>query len=345
MGLKWVRLCVLASALAAWTWDGPRAEDALPDDGASVIMYHRFGEEEFASTNTTLKQLDAHIAELTNGSYAVMALPDMVSVLRTGSGFPKKAVGLSIDDAYLSVYTEAWPRLRKAGVPFTVFVATEPVDKGYAHYMSWDQIREMAKDPLVTIGSQTATHPHMIDNSAEINAAELDSSNRRFFDELGKTPELIAYPFGEYDGAVIQAAKQAGFIAGFGQHSGAFGVGDDIYALPRFAMNEQYGDIERLRLSAGALPMAVEDFLPANTVVSPRDNPPAVGFTVTPALERPEDVACFSNHEGRLNLERIGPRFEVRMTTPLPQGRTRINCTAPARDGRWRWLGRMFYVK
>jgi len=166
---------------------------------------------------------------------------------------------------------------------------------------------------------------------------------------LGFVPDLFAYPYGEFDDATIAVVRQGGFIAGFGQHSGAFGLGDDIYRLARFAMNETYGDIARLRTAAGALPLSVRDFTPTDTVVTAENNPPAIGFTLPDNLAQAAQIACYANHEGTLAFERLGPRVEVRMTKALPQGRTRLNCTLPITDAngetRWRWLGRLLYVK
>lgn len=344
-----VGVCAFASAPGHAQETQQRTEESTEEGGASILMYHRFGEDDVPSTNVTLAQIDAHIDELTSGGYTPLSLPDIVARLKADEMFPHKSIGVSIDDAYLSVYTEAWPRFKQAGIPFTVFVATEPVDRGFSRYMSWDQIRELAADPLVTIGSQTAAHLHMIDAGEAANAADLELSNQRFRAELGYVPDLIAYPYGEFDDAVAALVKTQGFVAGFGQHSGAVGASDDIFRLARFAMNETYGDLARLRTSAGALPLPVTDFTPADTVVTAEDNPPAIGFTLSNDLPQASQIACYSNHEGTLKLERLGPRIEVRMTTPLPQGRTRLNCTAPMTDAngevRWRWLGRLLYVK
>lgn len=323
--------------------------DARLDDGASIIMYHRFGENDYPTTNTRLEQIDAHIAELESGEYTPLSLAEIVKRVKSGEAFPRKSVGVSIDDAYRSVYTEAWPRFKKAGIPFTLFVATDPVDRGLSRYMTWDMIREIAADPLVTIGSQTATHLHMNDSSDAQNMSDLETSNARFKDELGSVPELIAYPYGEFSQAVIETVKKAGFIAGFGQHSGAFASGDDAFTLPRFAMNETYGDLGRLKTAAGALPILAQDVIPQETIVDPNGNPPYIGFTIPDDLPRADQLACFSNHEGKLKLEHLGPRIEVRMSEKLPQGRTRLNCTMPAfgpgNDGRWRWFGLLLYVK
>ena len=164
-----------------------------PATKAVVIMYHRFGETDFPSTNVTMEQFRAHVEELRTGGYHVESLPKIVAALRSGEKLPPKTVGLSVDDAYESVYTRAWPILKEAGYPLTVFVATDPVDRKLPRYMSWDQLRELAEQG-VTIGSQTKSHPHMADHGRERVVAELRQSNALFEEKLGNAPDLFAYP-------------------------------------------------------------------------------------------------------------------------------------------------------
>ena len=129
-------------------------------DSATVIMYHRFGEGRYPSTNVSMEMFEEHLALLTNGDYTILPLPKIVETLKSGQLLPDRTVGISIDDAYLSVYENAWPLLKAANLPFTIFVATSPVDRNLSGYMSWDQLREL-KAAGVTVGSQTHTHPHM----------------------------------------------------------------------------------------------------------------------------------------------------------------------------------------
>ena len=166
-----------------------------PPTQAVVIMYHRFGEQDFPSTNVTMDQFREHVAELKNGGYNVESLPKIVAALRNSEALPPKTVGLSVDDAYSSVYSRAWPILKEAGFPLTVFVATDPVDKQLPRYMSWEQLREISEEG-VTIGSQTKFHPHMADLSRTKIIDELSQSNGQFEAKLGNTPDLFAYPYG-----------------------------------------------------------------------------------------------------------------------------------------------------
>ena len=322
---------------------GLSAAPSLAAEGASVFMYHRFGESEYPATNIRIDQFEAHLAEIAAGGYNVAPLPDIIAAFESGQTLPERTIALTIDDAFLSVYTEAWPRLKAAGVPFTLFVATDPVDGGQAGYMSWDQIRELARAG-VTIGSQTASHPHMPELGRADNAAEIANSNRRFTQELGAPPGLFAYPFGEYGLAVREVVSEAGFAAAFGQHSGVAYAGYDRFALPRFAMNETYGSAVRFKLAATALPLPVSEITPADTLIE--ENPPQFGFTVDAGVGGLDNLACYPRHEnGPAQIERLGERrFEVRMREPFPQRRGRVNCTVPTADGRWRWFGMQFVV-
>jgi len=184
-----VLLAGLAAALPAMS-QPVQAGDA--DNGAVILMYHRFGEDALPSTSVRLEQFDAHLAELTSGNYQVMALPEMAARLASGDALPDRAVAITIDDAALSVYREAWPRLKALNLPFTLFVSTEPLDLGLPSYMSWAQLREIAADPLVTVGHHGHSHAHMAGLAPAEQRADIDKASARFKAELGKVPTLFA---------------------------------------------------------------------------------------------------------------------------------------------------------
>lgn len=335
-----------AAAAAAVLWlAGPAPLQAAGENGAVVFMYHRFGESGHPSTNITLDQFERHLAELISGRYHLMAVPDIVAAIRAGRDLPDRAIGITIDDAYESVYTEAWPRLRRAGLPFTVFVSTEPVDKGLDGFMSWSEVRELA-NAGVTIGNHTVSHLHMPHFDSRRNAAELRISTERFREELGRSPALFAFPYGEASAALKDMVKEAGFTAAFGQHSGVIYSGVDELYLPRFALNERYGSMDRFRLAANALPLKVKEITPREVLLSPDTNPPRFGFTVFgEALSELAALACYASGQGKTRLVRLGEhRIETRLDRPFPPGRARINCTMPTRYGRWRWFGMQFVV-
>ncbi len=310
-------------------------------DSAVILMYHRFGESAHPSTNIRLDQFDAHLEELQSGGYTVLSVREILATLQAGQALPERTVGITIDDAYLSVYNEAWPRLRRAGFPFTLFVATDAIDREFTSYMSWDQIRDLRANG-VTIGSQTASHLHMPANRDARNIEDLRLSNERFERELGASPTLFAYPFGEASVGIQKIVKEAGFTDAFGQHSGALHTSSDRYYMPRFALNENFGDLKRFKLVANALPVPHTDLSPLNPTLT--KNPPLFGFTLTKEAGQLRGLTCYAGDQGKLKMERLGPRVEVRLTRNFSAGRARINCTAPGPDGRWRWLGMLYYV-
>ena len=136
MGANWLRRQGYRAALIG-VLTASVVSAAAAGDWASVIMYHRFGEEAYPATNIRIDQFEAHLAELATGTYTILALPEIVARLRTGGELPDRTLAITIDDAYSSVYEQAWPRLRDAGLPFTLFVATDPIDHRLAGYMTW----------------------------------------------------------------------------------------------------------------------------------------------------------------------------------------------------------------
>ncbi|MFT5540446.1 MAG: peptidoglycan/xylan/chitin deacetylase (PgdA/CDA1 family) [Alphaproteobacteria bacterium] len=345
-------LTALAIAVAM---AGPGVRDARaqsnatpsPDAAGSavVVMYHRFNEAKFPSTNIRLEQFEAHLKELTNGKYTVMALPKIMAALKAGRKLPSRTVAITIDDAFASVYREAWPRLKAAKLPFTLFVSTNQVSNGSAEYMSWDQVRELAKAG-VTIGNHSGTHAHLADQGRARIRAELDNSNGQLVKELGFKPTLHAYPYGEASTIVIEEVRKTGFTAAFGQHSGVLHDKANKFYLPRFTMNENFGSMQRFRMAINALPLYATDISPSDpTLGKGVANPPAFGFTIGEGVPRLTQLACYSSQHGKLAIERLGARrMEVRLPSSFRPGRSRINCTLPAHDARWRWFGYQYYT-
>jgi len=313
-------------------------------ESAVILMYHRFGEDRYPTTNIKLEQFEAHLAELKSGPYTVLPVSEITRRMQNGASFPERTVGITIDDGYLSIYREALPRLKAAGLPFTVFVSTDAIDRGLSSHMNWHQIREL-KASGGEIGAHSASHFHMVTaNDARI-AAELDNSGKRYTEELGGVPRLFAYPYGEAGLREKKFVLGGGYSAAFGQHSGVFNPTSDPGYIPRFALNEQFGSIERFRLVVNALPIPTDDMTPVDANIT-GNNPPLLGFTVKGDLGSLKRLGCFSSSEGKLQVEILGnARVEIRLSQPMPEGRSRINCTMSDSSGRWRWLGRQYYVR
>lgn len=338
-------LCALLSLWPVAAHAQPPAESA-----AVILMYHRFGEDKLPSTNIRLEQLDDHITVLTTGGFTVLPLPEVVNALRAGRPLPPRTVAITVDDAYASFVTHGWPRFKKAGLPVTWFVNTEPVEKGFSGAPSWDDVRRL-RDEGVTIGAHSHAHPSLPALSVEDGAADLEHAMAVFDRELGARPTLFAYPYGEADREAMALAGRLGFEVAFGQHSGVAWAGDDRWYLPRFAMNENYGVADRFRRVVNALPLPAAAVEPADPTLRGA-NPPTFAFTVTNPDSGPDvrlaGLTCFGP-DGAVKPALDGQRVAVRLDKPLPAGRTRVNCTLPGPKGedgalRWHWRGTLFLV-
>ena len=321
-----------------------------------VIMYHRFGESSYPSTNITIAQFEAHIEILKRGPYKVVPITELAAALKAGRNLPDDTVIITIDDAFLSVYTEAWPRLKEANLPFTLFVGSGSIGRNSGRYMSWDQVREL-RDGGVYIGNHGNSHAHMATTDLAKNVLQIKQAKERFAAELGDgssdgenfkgQPRIFAYPYGETSSAVKNAVIEAGFDIAFGQHSGAISRTSDRYYLPRFALNEQYGDKSRFARIIATLPLPVHDITPPNPLISKKlgTNPPAFGFTVDSSLTNIDSLTCFHSPFGPITFTKLGThRVEIRFPEALKPGRTRINCTMPGPNRRSRWFGSQFVV-
>lgn len=310
-------------------------------DSAVVVAYHRFGDDRFPTLDTSLEQLNAQVAELKGGGYAVLPLADLVAALRSGKPVPDKAVAITVDEPTLGFLERGWPVFKAARLPVTLFLATDEMDRGGPDLMTWAQVRGLMADGL-GIGTLGASRARMAKTPAELVSADLAKATSRLEAELGQGTKLFAWPGGEASSEAAQVVRQAGFLAAFGQHSGAVWAESDPYFWPRFVQSTAYGDIQRFRLSVRSLPLPAIDITPADPAI--RVNPPAFGFTLAADVPGIDGLSCFASHQGQVKVERLGPRIEVRMSKPIPSGRGRLNCTVPTLEGRWRWFGWQFSV-
>ena len=321
---------------------------AAVDEPASavILVYHRFCEDHLPSTSIRLEQFDRHLEILTSGPYTVLPLEEVAAALAESRALPDRTVAITIDDVSRSIRTEAVPRLVAAGLPFTVFVNTDSVGRsGAVGVLDWDDLRAL-QAAGATIGAHGASHARMAFMDRGAMEEDLARMAAAFERELGQVPRLFAYPYGEFSADLVDVIRNTGHLAAFGQHSGVAVAGADPFTLPRFALNERYGEAERFARIVESLPFPVTDIRFEDMLIG-RDasNPPAIGFTAAPGVGPLDRLACFASNGAVVNLEvLVGAHVELRLDRPFPSGRSRINCTLPAGDGRFRWLGLPFLV-
>ena len=310
-------------------------------DSATVFMYHKFGVSKYPSTSVTIDQLNSHIEELTKEKYTIKSLDFIIDTILNDGDLPENTIGISVDDADKSFLEVGWPLFKKNNIPVTLFVTTGTISNNQK-YINWDQIRKL-KEEGVVIGAHSHTHAHMPDISIEEVRNEIETSNKIFLRELGEIPTLFAFPYGETTDEIIELVKEYKFKVAFGQHSGIINETSNMYYLPRFSLNERYGEIDRVKFAAASKGVGVYDFIPKNPTI--KQNPPFIGFSLLDD-KKAQSLDCFIfDSKGQVDREiyKFNERIEIRLSRELSPGRSRMNCTVKDGEGNWRWFGHQFY--
>ncbi len=321
-------------------------------DHAIILQYHHFGSNTPPSTSVTIKQFEMHLAYLSENEYNVWPLEKIITYLKEKKQLPDKCVAITIDDAYTSVYEEAYPRLMKYGFPFTVFVTTEGVEKKIKSYMTWEQMREM-QNPGITFSAHSHTHDYLIrrlpgeSENAWVDRVinDIQMSLDLLKERLGSDSRLFAYPYGEYNIELKQILLSLG-LTGFGQQSGPIWQGSDFRALPRFPQAAHFAEPNQFITKVKSLPLPVIYAEPDNPVLPENGSEPVLQLKLAEGDYRPDSIACYSGGQGKINVRWVDKEeriLEITPNKPLSKGRSRYNCTAPHnKQNRFYWYSHLW---
>tara|TARA_X000000368_G_C23031004_1_gene712559 strand:+ start:1238 stop:2170 length:933 start_codon:yes stop_codon:yes gene_type:complete len=307
-------------------------------------MYHRFEENKYPSTNIKISDFKMHLEMIKEEGFHFLNTNDFEEALKSNKN--KKKILLTIDDGFLSFYQNAWPILKSKRIPFILFVSTREVGK-YG-YMTWDQINELAKEDFVHIGNHSHTHEYLIDRSSEEIKKDLETSISIFKKNLGYNSKFFSYPFGEYSLEFKKIVKNFNFKYAFGQHSGVIDETKDLIELPRFPINEKYGEIKRFKTLIKTLPFKYKSILPDEKYINNSNNPPRVIVEFFDDIKNLNLINCYSNEENKWRKSEVvfleNSKIEINLKGKFTTERGRINCSLREENGYFRWLGMQFIV-
>ena len=254
-------------------------------------------------------------------------------------------VAISFDDAYSSIFDNAYPELKRRNWPFTVFVNTRPVNQGNRGIMTWEQIKKLVDDG-VTIANHTVTHAHLPTVPTELTLDEwLDqeilATQQELQQRLGTVGNMLAYPYGEFTLAMIPWLEKHDMLA-FGQQSGPIGEYSHPQALSRFPAAGIYADVDSLKTKLLSLALPIDKSQLHDPIITAEDNPPVFKVKLLDADYNPANVQCFASQQGAIdtqietvNSERI---LTAQASAPLSGARGRYNCTViSSQKGRFYW--------
>jgi len=312
------------------------------DEGVLSIMYHRFDENKYPSTNIQMEVFLKQIQLIKDLNYSFIHPEDF----EKNFNIPKKQkkILITVDDAFQSFYEVAWPFLKENRIPFILFVSTEPV--GNRGYMTWEQIREVEKEKFAVIGHHSHSHEYLIDKTNEDFEEDIETANRIFNEKIGYVPSLFSYPFGEYSEFMRNYISKK-FTYAFGQHSGVIDVNKEKFQLPRFPINENYGELKRFTSIIKTYPLEYKELLPVEKKLNKSNNPPSFSVEFFKDQKNIKNINCYSNEGNqweKSNIKFNDTILYINFREAFLPRRGRINCSLND-DGKWRWFGTQFIVK
>ena len=314
------------------------------DFGIISLMYHRFEENKYPSTNIKIEDFKKHLEIIKKEKIQFINPKNFEEELITNK--KQRKILLTIDDGFLSFYQNAWPILKEKKIPFILFVSTREV--GAFNYMTWAQINELHNSEFVEIGNHSHSHEYLVEEKTSEIKADIIKSQKIFKHKLGKNSNFFSYPFGEYSLEFKKIIKELGFKYSFGQHSGVIDETKDLLELPRFPINEKYGDQKRFNTLIKTLPLKYKNIFPQEKYLTSSLNPPMVKIEFFDNLKNINEINCYSNEQNIWKKSKIkfleNNIIEIELQGKFVGERGRINCSKKEVDGFWRWLGIQFVV-
>ena len=312
------------------------------DEGVLSIMYHRFDEFKYPSTNISMDVFIKHIKIINDSNLSFYHPTKFIEEFSISK--KDKKILLTVDDGFKSFYDNAWPYLKEKKIPFILFVSTEPV--GNNGYMTWDQIKEIDKHEFAIIGHHSHSHEYLIDKTQDEFLNDMKTADQIFQNELGYVPILFSYPFGEYSKFMRDYVSE-NFKIAFGQHSGIIDVNKNKFELPRFPINEKYGKISRFKSIINYFPLEYKSLMPEEKKLSKKNNPPNFKVRFFENQKNIKNINCYSNEGDRWeksNISIIENELTIKFREPFLPRRGRVNCSLND-DGKWRWFGAQFIIE
>lgn len=199
-----------------------------------VLMLHHVDDGNITPVSDCIIQYDQFI-RLLKQDRKFMQMSDYLTFKAQNNG----KYLLTFDDGLEDVFRVVYPVLKAREIPFTIFVPVDLLDT--PGYISIGQLKEMAKDPLVTIGSHGVSHRVMTTLSVGEQELELVESKKTLQRIIGKSVDVYAYPHGQFNSDTIKLLKKLNlYKAAFGVtgHPTNCFTESNRFDLPRFNIKD-----------------------------------------------------------------------------------------------------------
>lgn len=271
--------CLFCGNLMANEMPSPCSRDRNPND-FTIFSYHEIAEKSETLDSTyavSAASFEAQMKWLIDNGYHFIGIDDILNYRQHNQPLPGKAVLITFDDGYQSVYANAFPIIKKYQIPTVIALvgswlqAADKVDfGGYLidrnKFLSQKEIKEMVASGLVEIGSHSnLLHRGILGNPqgnmqpaaitrqwlSDKGKYEYDKSyQQRIYQDLktnndflkqytGQKPRTMVWPYGEYNMEVRKIAESLGMPVGLTLDDGSNTRITPLWGLRRILVDQK----------------------------------------------------------------------------------------------------------
>ena len=215
---------------------GPGDISGIKEGTFTVLCYHQFGEQpengdpkknRRSLYKISRSEFEWQMQYLKDHGIIPISLTRVKNFIEKGTPIPERAVLITFDDGFRSIYTDAYPILRKYKYPAVLFAYTDFLE-GQSASLRWDEIREMLKNGF-ELGGHGQKHLNLAKESLRQTPAdfrlmairELHDSAKSLEARLGVRPDALAYPYGVYTKGAMEEARRVGYRLAFSINPGS----------------------------------------------------------------------------------------------------------------------------
>jgi peptidoglycan/xylan/chitin deacetylase (PgdA/CDA1 family) len=304
-----------------------------PEGHATILLYHRFGDQRYPSTSVSMEDFYRQMKFLKENGYRVIPLSRLVEMLERKEPIPPKTVVITIDDAYRSTM-RAFEVLREFGFPFTLFLYMEAVGR-YPDFLSLEDLKRLRDYGKVEFENHSYSHRNFgFDVDIESFLEDLEKSEERFLKLFGKKPRFYAFPYGFYNLALIEILRQRGYRAVFTQDPGNVDLHSDLFRLNRQAIVGSWSKMDHFLKKLNRENLPLEELIPGPGFLE-RNPPERVGARLK-FPSRYGECSLYVSEIGWLRARREGATVYTVLSGPLKRNWNRIGVRCRNTDtGMW----------
>tara|TARA_B100000886_G_scaffold205180_1_gene141700 strand:- start:186 stop:1196 length:1011 start_codon:yes stop_codon:yes gene_type:complete len=306
------------------------------ESNITVLMYHRIGDDRYPSTSISQELFEKHIEYLVEENINVLPITELSKYLKNEISLTNKTVFITIDDAYKSFFQNGFPILKKNKLPFGIFVSSEYVSSAEkSEFMSWSMLKEVSNSNGLIL-NHSKSHESLVGMDILTLKKEIEQNQIEIEKKIGKQPKIFSYPYGESSKTVEEVIKMLNYDIAFSQYSAPIHIGQNKYRLPRYALNDEFGNLKRFKMIIKTKPLEIFENSFDDSIV----NTDKLDFSFLTKFPS-ELVNCFVNNSAAMIKKDEGEKVTLYLSKLQSGVRYRINCTYIDQKGEILWYGKM----